>query len=108
MREHRLDRLVDEPQDLEVRRRVHVDLQAADPRPDGVEVGWWGETAAVGRRRAGEAAAARVLWGFGAEGVGGGGALWGGAGADDGGGESACDVEPEAAAEVAPVEERDG
>lgn len=82
-----------------------MDLEAANAW-SGAEASGRGESAAVGWGRAGETAACMVcLGGFGAERVGGGGA--GGCGAD-GGGERACYVKPEAAAEVAPVEERDG
>lgn len=84
-----------------------MDLEAADARTGGAKARGRGESAAVGWGRAGETPAC-VVWGRGgfcAEGVGSGGA--GGCGAD-GGGERACYAEPEAAAEVAPIEERDG
>lgn len=83
-------------------------LQSTDAWPGRAEAGWWCEPAAMGWGRAGEAAAGVVyLWGFRAEGVGG-GCGGGGGSADDGGGECAGDCEPEAAAEVASVEEGDG
>lgn len=108
MGKHRLDRLVDQPQDFKVRGRVHVHLQSADTRPGGAEAGRWREPTTVGWRRAGEAATGVVcLWGFRTKGIGGGSAR-GSAGTDDGGGERAGDSKPEATTEVAPIEEGDG